>query len=51
MVQARDRQIAKEKDKRLIVKGKLAKSNAVTTKANASKKKAKDQLRVVKASR
>ena len=51
MVQARDRQIAKEKTKRLIVKGNLDKSNAATTKANSATKKAKDQLRAVKASR
>ena len=51
MVQACDRQIAKEKAKRLIIKGKLAKSNAATTKANVATKKAKDQLRAVKASR
>ena len=51
MVQARDRQIAKEKAKRLIVEGKLAKSNAATTLANAATKKAKDQLCAVKASR
>ena len=51
MVQARDCQIAKEKTKRLIVKGKLTKSNVATTLANAATKKAKDQLRVVKASR
>ena len=47
MVQARDRQISKEKSKRLIVKGKLAKSNAATTKANVATNKAKDQLRAV----
>ena len=51
MVQARDRQIAKEKAKRLIVEEKLAKSNAATTKANMATKKAKDLLRAVKASR
>ena len=51
MVQARDLQIAKEKSNRLIVKGKLAKSNAATTLANAATKKAMDQLRVVKVSR
>ena len=51
MVQARDRQFKKEKSKRLIVKGKLAKSNLATTKANAATKKAKDQLCEVKASR
>ena len=51
MVQARDRQITKEKAKRLIVEGKLAKSNAATTNANAATKKAKDQLPAVKASR
>ena len=39
MVQARDRQIAKEKAKRLIVKGNTAKSNAATTLANAATKK------------
>ena len=50
VVQARDRQIAKEKAKRLIVKGKLAKSNAATTKANAATKEDKDQLHAVKAS-
>ena len=50
MVQARDRQIAKEKVKRLIVEGKIAKSNAATTLANAATKKAKDQLCAVKAS-
>ena len=51
MVQARDLQVSKEKAKRLIVKGKLAKSNAATTNANAATKKAKDQLPAVKASR
>ena len=40
MVQARDRQIAKEKAKRLIVEGKLDKSNAATPKANAATNKA-----------
>ena len=50
MVQARERQIAKEKAKRLIVQGKLAKSNAATTLANAATNKAKDQLRAIKAS-
>ena len=50
-VQERDRQIAKEKAKRLIVKGKIAKANADTTLANATTKKAKDQLCAVKASR
>ena len=49
-VQARDHQIAKEKSKRLIVEGNLDKYNAETTKANAATKKAKDQLRAVKAS-
>ena len=44
----RDRRIAKEKAKRLIVKGKLAKSNVATTKANAATNKAKDQLCAVK---
>ena len=51
MVQARGRQISKEKAKQLIVEGNLAKSNAATTKASAATKKAKDQLCVVKASR
>ena len=48
-VQARDRQISKEKAKRLICEGKLAKSNAATTLANAATKKANDQLCAVKA--
>ena len=51
MVQARDFQIAKEKVKRLIVEGKLAKSNADTTLANAATKRAKDRLCAVKAGR
>ena len=51
MVQARDRQIAKDKDKRMIIEGKLAKSNAATTNTNTTTKKSKDQLRAVKASR
>ena len=51
MVQALDRQIAKEKAKRLIIVGKLAKSNAATTLSNTATKKAKDQLYAVKASR
>ena len=51
MVQAHDQNIAKERAKRLIVKGKLAKSNTATTKANAATKKANYQLRAVKASR
>ena len=51
MVQTRERQIAKEKANWLIVEGKLAKSNLATTKANVETKKAKDQLRAVKASR
>ena len=51
MVRAHDRHIAKEKSKRLIVEGNLAKSNAATTKANAATKRAKDQLRAVKSSR
>ena len=51
MVQARERQIAKERAKQLIVKGKLAKSNAATTLANAATKNAKDQLCAVKAIR
>ena len=50
MVQARDRQISKEKVKWQIVDGKLAKSNVATTKANAAPKKAKDQLRAFKTS-
>ena len=50
MVEARDRQISKEKAKQLIVEGKFAKSNTATTKANAATKKAKDQLCAVKAS-
>ena len=50
MFQARDRQIAKEKAKRLITEGKLAKSNVANTLANAATKKAKDQLCAVKAS-
>ena len=50
MVQARDCQITKEKANRLIFKGKLANSNAATTKANTATKKVKDQLRAVKAS-
>ena len=50
MVQARDRQIAKEKAKRLIVEGNLTKSNAATTLANAAENKAKYQIRAVKAS-
>ena len=50
MFQARDHQIAKEKAKRLISEGKLAKSKAVTTKANVETKKAKYQLRLFKAS-
>ena len=50
MVQARDHQITKEKAKWLIVEGKLANFNSATTKANAATKKAKDQLRAVKAS-
>ena len=51
MFQARDRQIAKEKAKWMIIKGKLAKSNAATTLANAATKKAKYQLRAVNSSR
>ena len=51
MFQARDHQIAKEKANRLIVEGNISKYNASTTKANAATKKAKDQLRAVKASR
>ena len=50
MVEARDRQISKEKAKQLIVEGKFAKSNTATTKANAATKKSKDQLCAVKAS-
>ena len=50
MVQARDRQIAKDKANRMIFEGKIANYNAATTKANAATKKAKDQLRAVKAS-
>ena len=49
MVQARACQIAKEKANRLIVEGKLAKSNAATTKANAATKQAKKQPCAVKA--
>ena len=41
MVQVRDRQITKEKAKRLIVEGKLAKSNAATTLANAATKRSR----------
>ena len=44
MVQSRDHQIAKEKAKRLIIEGKLAKSNATTTLANAATNNAKDQF-------
>ena len=51
MVQARDHQIAKQKAKWLIIEGKLAKSNATTTLANAATNKAKDKLCAVKASR
>ena len=51
MVQAHDRQVAKEKAKRLIVEGNLAKYNTDTTKANVATKNAKDQLCAVKASR
>ena len=51
MGQARDRQITKEKANRLIIKVKLAKSNAATTLANVVTKKAKDQLCAVKSSR
>ena len=51
MVQACDLQISKEKAKRMIIEGKLAKSNAATTLANAATNKAKDQLCAVKASR
>ena len=39
MVQARDHQIAKEKSKRLIIEGKLSKSNAATTLDNEATKR------------